>query len=833
MKHLIALLLIYSITSQAQISDTISWDEVRLKSNQNYIIETLAEKNYTLRINEILASNSTGIEDKAGDQDDWFEIYNYGDEPILLDSLYFSDNLKELDKWQFLPDTITWLPAHQYFLFWADKEPCEGKNHTNFKLSSDGEVLSMSNLNLDIIDNLEFDQQVSNISYGRYPDGGDILNIFVTPSPLDTNNISNLVEILPKVSSNIEGGLFTNTQQLTLYTDIKDAIIKYTLDCSTPTINSLDYTVPLNFDTTTIIRAKSFKEGALESPTLTLSFIFTDNNYSNNVISLISEQKNFTGSNGILTNTTSDLEIPAQFEYFEKGESVFSANAGIKLHSPKLIEQYSIRLYARGSYGDDWFEYPFFDDLAPHKFKRLILRNAGNDNVQTMRENSHMRDHIIQRLAQQSNRDASISEIKPVNVYLNGEYYGIYNLRERIDKYYIETHSDEKCFDLLERCFGYPSNKCAIEGNFDRYNTDQEAIDSLDLSDNNNLDSMLHKYNLINYLDYWITEVFVGNYDWLLNNTKMWSSDNTPWRWIYWDTDHGIGLNYKNYGKPEWNTLAWSLGLEERAGGSGQNNILIRNFLENDSIKEAFIKQFTYLLNTNFSPKNTHKLTDSIANIYRDDMAFHFNRWTESYCNIDSWNNSISGIKDYFSQRPDNVRQHLQTQFGLKTPVNLTINIEPAEAGIIKIDSNIINENNFNGIYFPDYDYKINVKSTSCYIFDHWEGINESKPTFNLSLDQDTTITAVFKDTTTQDNKRIPSEIKIYCYAKTLFIEHDNRQLKHLKIFNTKGLTIKNLDLSNHIENNMVISLSDMTNGIYIVSLKTKAKTYNEKIIIH
>lgn len=832
MKYLVTILIFYSIICQAEVPDTISWDEVRLKSNQNYIIENTEERNYTLSINEILASNSTGIEDEDQDQDDWFEIYNYGDEPILLDSLYFSDNLHKLDKWQFLPDTNTWLSPQEFFIFWADSEPNEGYNHTNFKLSSDGEVLSIATKDQDIIDALEFDQQIPNVSYGRYPDGGEILNNFLTTTPYYSNSISSLIDILPKVSSNIKGGVFTSPQELILSTSDKDATITYTTDCSVPTNSSLEFTTPIIIETSTIIRAKVFKEGALESQTVTLSFIFTENNYDNNIISLVSEQNNLTGTNGIFTKPDADLEVASHFEYFENGALAFSANAGVKIHSPKSTKQYSMRLYARGSYGDSWFEYPFFDDLAPNKFKRLLLRNAGNDNVQRVSGDTHMRDHIIQRLAQQSNRDASISEIKVVNVYLNGEYYGIYNLRERIDKYYVETHSGETDVDLLERCFGYSGNKFAIEGSFDQYDADQLRVNDLNLSETNSLDSIIHKYNLDNYLDYWITEVFVGNYDWLSNNTKMWSSYDTPWRWIYWDTDHGLGLRYINYGKPEWNTLAWSLGFEDRAD-LGKNNILIRNFLENDSIKEAFIKQFTYLLNTSFSPENTHNLTDSIADIYKNDIIFHFDRWKANHCNIESWNSSIGGIKDYFSQRPDYVRQHLKSQFGLDTAVNLSINIEPADAGILQIDSNIINSNNFNGIFFSDYTYNIDVKPTGTYVFDHWEGIEVSESDFDLSLITDTSITAVFRDTMTLENSTTLATENIYSYDKTLVVEHINNQPLHLKIYNTKGLMVNSITLTSGIGNKTEISLDSMPDGIYIVSFQSESKTCTQKIIIH
>lgn len=828
MKNLITLsLLLAGSLLFAQISDTISWNEVRLKSNTDYIIETLAESNYTIVINEILASNSDGLEDAYGDQDDWFEIYNYGDEPVLIDSLYFSDNENKPTKWQYLSDTSKWLAPNSHMIFWADDETDQGEDHTNFKLSSSGEELLVSTPDLVVIDLVEFSEQRSNISFGRFPDGGEIFNVFTTPSPLGSNVFSDLVELLPLATSNIDGGIYTDAQQLILNTEVEGASIHYTLDCSTPTIYSAEYDQPINITVTTIVRVKLFKDGAVEGETLTLSFIITGNYYTNNVLSLVSDADNFTGSQGIFKNPSSDIEIPAQFEYFEDNKLAFTANAGIKIHSPKSITQYSMRLYARGNYGDSWFEYPFFDDLAPEKFKRLILRNAGNDNMQKSNGNGHFRDHIIQRLAQKSNRNVMMSEAKPINVYVNGQYYGIYNLRERIDKYYIETRTDEEDFDLLERCFGYSGNRNAIEGDYTRYLADEVEATEFNLANDDTFAIFSEKFDMDNYMDYWITEVFVGNYDWLANNIKMWSKTDTPWQWIYWDTDHGLGLNYYEYGYTSWNTLSWSLGDVDRAAG---NNKLMTGFLSNDAYKEAFVKRFTQLLNTSFLPTATLGIADSIAQLYQPDLLFHIDKWG-GRSNQVSWDEAVSDVENYFTERPDSVRKHIQAQFDLSAPVTLEVVVEPQGAGLVQVDDYQVTDDLFTGVLFPDYQYHVQVIANTGYRFAGWGGVSTSTESeVDISPSQNAVLTAYF-ETISTDLKPI-STTSIRYVENQLMVSNLVFWPQFIKVYDVAGKQVAHLPLIKDSTTEGHASLQQLAQGIYIVHMQSGDIQYCEKVII-
>jgi len=136
-----------------------------------------------LYINEFMASNATTIADEYGEFDDWVEIYNAGTEPVWLGNLFLSDNLSNPDKWQFPDFTIA---PDSYLLIWADDQPEQGPFHATYKLDKDGEQIGIfgpEEMGYPVIDSLSYGIQETDISYGRYPDAGNIWQNFIYPTP--------------------------------------------------------------------------------------------------------------------------------------------------------------------------------------------------------------------------------------------------------------------------------------------------------------------------------------------------------------------------------------------------------------------------------------------------------------------------------------------------------------------------------------------------------------------------------------------------------------------------------------------------------------------------
>jgi len=723
-------------------SDTVSMEVRQLKS-AGLSYKTIVDSAKTLLINALMTSNPGYVFDHHGGDDDWFEIYNYGDEPVRLNDLHYTDDPAEPLKWKFESPVEMLLDPGDYLLFWADEEPEEGFNHASFKLSGDGEYLAIYAEDGALIDQRYFGAQSTNISYGRFPDGGLAWNYFTEATPGASNSLPGTNEVLPPPTSNLRGGFYTQTVMMALYTNVTGARIFYTTDCSEADTSGILYQSPVEINSSTIIRARVVKEDAVDSPELSMSIIMDQAEYENPVVSLVADPEALFGSGGIISASNSTVEVAAHLEYIEGGETRFKAGTGIQLHAPRHAKPYSLRLLSRTRYGNSWFDYSFFNEEGPDKFKRLILRNSGNDNVNHATTNTHFRDPLIQRMGKLSNKQPMVSESRPVNVYLNGNYHGLFNLREREDRYYIESHTGiTENYDFIELEFGYSGNLHIIEGSYENFRNLLSFVDTTgDMSLDSDYNMVKEMVDLDNFTDYWITEVFVGNYDWLSNNIKFWKAENGKWQWLYWDTDHGLGLVYSSYGEAAWNTLHWSLTFSDRAWADGYNNILIRNLLKNEGYKEFFIKRFTQLLATSFHPDNSLLLLDSMKTLYREDMKTHVQHWGRS---ISNWENATQIVEDYLIHRPDEVLGHIQDFFGLQNPVEVSLRVEPPGAGTINFSGLEISSLPVKGEFFPGISYELQYESIPGFELDKWIPFQSSENLIDFHLTDSMDIVAYF-----------------------------------------------------------------------------------------
>ena len=247
--------------------------------------------------------------------------------------------------------------------------------------------------------------------------------------------------------------------------------------------------------------------------------------------------------------------------------------------------------------------------------------------------------------------------------------------------------------------------------------------------------------DLDNFTDYWITEVFAGNYDWLSNNVKFWKPDNGKWQWLYWDTDHGLGLNYSNYGEVNWNTLVWSLTFSDRAWPNGYHNILIRNLLKNEAYKEGFIKRFTQLLSTSLSFEYTKPVLDSMKSLYKKDMMIHTGHWGRSRSD---WENACNIVENYLLKRPDAVLIHLRDHFGLQEPVPVSIRVEPPGAGTVSFSGLEISSIPMQGKFFTGLSYQLQHEAISGFSLNKWEPFDGLEDSFEFQLTDSMEIVAYF-----------------------------------------------------------------------------------------
>ena len=713
-----------------------------------------------LVINEVMSANVSIITDEDEDYPDWLEIYNPGDSLIDLSGFGLSDDVSEPYRWVF-PEVE--LAGREYLLVFASgKDRVSPNLHTNFKITSSGEPLILTNPSGETVDQIETGSIPSDISRGCQPEGSSIWCYFAEPTPESSNSTQGYQEIAQPPEFSLPGGFYSGSVILSLEAPSPQAAIHYTVDGSPPVDTSNVYTTPLIIDSTVVIRARVFEPGLLFSAVVTHSYIFYDNN-NLTVISISTHPDNlWDEETGIYVlgnspgsppwytgaNFWQDWERPIHLEFFEpEGSLGFSIDAGVKIIGgfSRTFDQKSLAIFARDKYVYDLIEHQIFSDKPIAEFKSFFLRNSGNDWPLTM-----IRDALMTGLVEDT--DLDIQAYRPSILFLNGEYWGIHNVRERMDKYYLASNRgfDPDNINLLE------NNAVVIEGDAEHYNAMIDFIESHDMSLMENYEYVKTQMDVYNFMDYEASEIYFSNTDWPGNNIKYWcpSEPEEIWKWMLYDTDFGFGCNPPTY---THNTLAYATD----PNGIGQNppwsTFLLGSLLENDSFKNDFINHSADLMNVNFHPDRVLERIDSLAGVIEPEMPAHQARWGRT---MEQWYSHLETVIEFAENRVDYVREDIQEYFDLEGTASVALGVEPPGSGRIKINTKTISEFPWSGIYFQGVPLQLTGLHNCGYRFSGWIGAEPADSiSILLELEGDTAITAVFEPDSTLSNSVIITEI--------------------------------------------------------------------------
>jgi hypothetical protein len=486
------------------------------------------------------------------------------------------------------------------------------------------------------------------------------------------------------------GGLFDSEITVSISTEgDSEGVIRYTTDGSAPDETSTAYSNPIEIAKNTVIRAKFFAEGIEESDEVTHTYLIgVDTTLP--IVSISTDPANlFDREIGIyvpgiyynpdapnphhtgnFAQSGAEWERPINLEFFEKdGERVLSQGAGIRMHggASRTVDRKSFRLYARSDYGENRFRYPFFEDDTRSEYNRLLLRNSGNDWNNTL-----FRDAMLQELIKDFDLETQL--YRPTTLYVNGEYWGIYNLRERYDSHYYEIKHgvDPQNLDFLER------DATVIEGTNDDYVALLAYMRENDLSQPDVYEHVANQIDVNNFIDYQIAQIFVRNTDWPGNNNRYWRErPDGKWRWSVYDLDFAFDLPGA-IGTVAHHTLAFAT---EPGGTSWPNpdysTFLLRTLLENDSFRETFISRFAHYLNTNFESDHVIQTIDNMAAVIAPEMPSHIDRWGAPV-DVEKWNEEVDTMRSFAKERPDFVQAHLLSYFDLRGIGEMTIdNVDP------------------------------------------------------------------------------------------------------------------------------------------------------------
>ena len=613
----------------------------------------------TVYIAEVMSVNKDG-EDAA----DWIELYNPTDRAVDLGGWFLSDDTDDPRFFEF-PSGTEVAAGGTLVTYATGGKTIQGKLTLPFSLSAAGETLLLTTSAGQTVDRFETGRQRRGISSGR-SDGKLAERLFYESPTCGTKNPASGLSgysVAPTFSH--DGGCVKESSVTLTLSAPENAVIYYTLDGSEPTESAKKYTSPLNVSKNTVVRAAAKQDGRLLSDAVTRTFIFGES-HDLPVVCVSSDPDGlFSQSRGIYAtgygasseyphlgaNYWKDWERPIGFEFYtEDGRLGTTFNAGIKIAGQysRAQEQKSFKVTLRGEYGTPSVSYPFFRNYDVSDFKSFILRTSGQD-----WNSLKMRDAFYAQVAK-GQMDLDYMEYRYCALYINGEYWGLYCIREHTDADYIASHTglDADKVDLIK------GTRSVKAGSRKAYEELYDYIKTHDLSVQENFDYVAARVDMEEWANWWIVETFFSNTD--TGNIKFYcGQDGTgKWRWILFDLDWGMWPS--TYFR---NRLDRMLDPVGHGTGKGFSTLFARKFMENTDFKNWFIETYAEHLKTTFSTERMFSILDSMADEIRTEIPKNHERW--GVLSENSWNKNITRMKEMLTERVELSKKHLKETFKL------------------------------------------------------------------------------------------------------------------------------------------------------------------------
>jgi hypothetical protein len=627
--------------------------------------------NGQILINEFSASNSMLISDPDfGDYSDWIELYNAGTETVNLNGYYLSDNYNSPSRFTITGDFM--VDPDEHIIIWADGR--DTALHASFKLSSLGEQIGIYASVLGVVDTVSFVEQMTDISYGRKTDGNSEWAYFETPTPGTSNTTTSYQGMVyNQADFSVRGGMYSSSQEVILSTFF-EGDIRYTRDGSTPNKFSSRYLNPISINETTILRARIFRPNLIAGPIVSHSYFINEHTAGGKlpVVSLSTDPDNFWHtSRGIYAlDYKPSSEVPVNIELFENNGSdraAFNEQVGVKINGlySWQLPQKMLGVYFNKAYGSGNLEYPIIHQRKRSSYKNFALRASGSDWSYTL-----FRD-ILGQHSTLMNMDIDIMGFRPCVVYINGEYLGIHNIREKVNDDYIEKSYglEEGTFDMVENL------DYAEAGDLNEYNHLLTLL-AKDLSSTDNYKAVTELVDIENFTDYVITELSSANYS-ISHNVMAWKPKGSgKWRWILMDLDRG-------YFEPADHLIDFYENQEE---------LLLEVLLENSSYRQYFAHRLATQMFTSFNPERMKQLIREHTEAIESELPWHINRWqgtTSAYGDaipsLSFWRDEVENLRIFVCDRPAEVLNDLQA-YDFNEVASLSLATSPADGGIIKLN---------------------------------------------------------------------------------------------------------------------------------------------------
>ncbi len=601
----------------------------------------------TLVINEAMNSNYSHLKQNGGNYYDWIELYNNSGETINLSDYCLSTSTNNICAYK-LPNKE--LESGKYFIIMASGDENLTNSsyyHAGFKLG-DVESIYLSK-DRKIIDTLFLNDIPKGYSYGKGTNYGAYY--FGTPTP-GSENGSGTASVSYAPNASVKSGIFNNSSGFEVALNGSGKIY-YTLDGSTPTTDSKVYSSPLTIKKTTVLRIMSKESGRLRSAVETYSYIVNEN-HKLDVISLALNPGDF---NTINANTSTESKITKKVnaELLEQDGGGFQIDAGLKLFggSTRSYRKKSYELKFKKQYGPANLNYKVFDDVDSSVYNSLILRTGSQDEFEWSKR-ILIRDIMATSLMKQYT-DVDVQAYKPVVVYVNGKYWGLYFLREKVDETFVANHynvaATKTNTDIL-RVDGEVKT-----GSNKKYNNMIKWITNNSLSNKNNYEKIKEQVDIENMCDFWIAEIYASNYDIL--NVRYFSNpevDNGKWKFIFYDMDsayYNVNVNYYTFYTNSYGMGGWNF-----------PTTLLRNMMKSSEFKKTFLERLSYNLKNTWNYNTvSKKLDDIVKEVGEDEIKRNLERWDN--ISYSRYKTNINYVKNFAKKRNSYMKSQARSYFNL------------------------------------------------------------------------------------------------------------------------------------------------------------------------
>ena len=619
---------------------------------------------------------------------DWVELHNSTGSAVSLAGYGLSNNPKNPAKWVF-PDIS--IEPGEYLLLYAtgSADKAQKKNlKLNFCISSTGEALFFFDPNGKLIDKLSAGRMKSGQSYGR--DGSDNRFYYAEPTP-GAQNGKGYEGITQLPAFSVTPGIYDNAVTVAI-TAGEGETIRYTTDCTTPNASSEVYSGELSISKNSVIRAAAFRDGYLSGDVATATYLFRSDgvNHALPVVTLVTDPDNLWNSKTGIYATGDQFdpdaasyadtlksatyyqakfateeqvdtiwEKPAAFSLFDdNGKQVFTQNVGIRIAGSfgRGRAQKGFNVIARKEYGKGSMEYPFFENRPYTEYKAVVLRAGAQD-----QNRSKIRDELASGLLEGTDINILYQAYRPTVLYLNGEYWGVYFMKEKRNRFFVAQHENtENNVDLAigkgfkQRTYGDNSDWVSL----------YEYATSHDLSASDAYNYVAERMDVDSFRDYMIAEIYNGNTD--TYNFQYYRLKGGKWKFIFYDFCWG-------FQSPGHETLAFRMGKTPSDVCSAK---LFAAMLQNKGWRDSFCRRFGELLNTAFAPERVSALIEELYGYVEPEIKRErekFNKDTfmgvkQPNTNLgtyEGFQSEISKLKDFAQKRPEELKRQLQSNLGL------------------------------------------------------------------------------------------------------------------------------------------------------------------------